>query len=103
MANDFSRLSIAEIEQVIEDAQAALEKKRKEMKSDVLQQMRKLASSIGVSIEVVGNSNSRSKSKLPPKYRNPTNKAQTWTGRGPKPKWFKDALAKGKKPEDLLV
>lgn len=28
---------------------------------------------------------------------------KSWTGMGPKPKWFKDALAGGKKPEDLLA
>jgi DNA-binding protein H-NS len=27
----------------------------------------------------------------------------TWTGRGPKPGWFKDLLAVGKTPEDLLI
>lgn len=27
----------------------------------------------------------------------------TWSGMGPKPKWFKDALAQGKTPADLIV
>lgn len=27
----------------------------------------------------------------------------TWTGRGKRPNWFKDALASGKLPQDLLV
>ena len=27
----------------------------------------------------------------------------TWTGRGKRPNWFKDALAAGKKPEDLAA
>ncbi|MBU6258836.1 MAG: H-NS histone family protein [Burkholderiales bacterium] len=26
---------------------------------------------------------------------------RTWTGRGRQPQWFKDALAAGKKPEEL--
>ncbi|HET7867324.1 MAG TPA: H-NS histone family protein [Burkholderiaceae bacterium] len=26
-----------------------------------------------------------------------------WTGHGKRPNWFKDAIASGKKPEDLLV
>lgn len=102
MAIDFSGLSIDELEQAIEDAQSALEKKRREIKTDVMQKMRKLASSIGVSIEVVADS-SKAKSKLPPKYRNPADSSQTWTGRGPKPKWFKSAIASGKSPDSMLV
>ena len=27
----------------------------------------------------------------------------TWTGNGKRPNWFKDAIASGKTPEDLLV
>jgi len=27
----------------------------------------------------------------------------TWSGRGPRPNWFKDAVAQGKTPEDLRV
>ena len=38
-----------------------------------------------------------------PKYANPANKADTWSGRGRKPRWFSEALAKGKKPEDLAL
>lgn len=35
-------------------------------------------------------------SKLPIKYRNPANKAETWTGRGMKPKWLVAAMKKAK-------
>ena len=30
----------------------------------------------------------RGKSTLPPKYKNPLDPTQTWTGRGPAPKWL---------------
>ena len=38
-----------------------------------------------------------------PKYRNPANPAQTWAGRGKRPRWFADALSAGKKEKDLLI
>lgn len=41
--------------------------------------------------------------KLPPKYRNPKNKAQTWAGRGLQPRWLTDALKSGRKLEDFAV
>lgn len=41
--------------------------------------------------------------KVPPKYRNPDNPAQTWTGRGKQPLWFAAALNAGKTREDLQI
>jgi DNA-binding protein H-NS len=38
-----------------------------------------------------------------PKYRNPGNGDQTWSGRGKQPRWFADALAGGKSADDLLI
>jgi DNA-binding protein H-NS len=41
--------------------------------------------------------------KVAPKYRNPANPAETWSGRGKHPKWMTNAMAGGKKPEDFLI
>ena len=41
--------------------------------------------------------------KVPPKYRNPANPAETWTGRGKQPRWLAAQVAKGKKVEDFLI
>jgi DNA-binding protein H-NS len=38
-----------------------------------------------------------------PKYRNPADPAQTWSGRGRQPHWFKAALRKGKTERSLLI
>jgi len=38
-----------------------------------------------------------------PKYRNPGDHSQTWSGRGKRPRWFNAALAAGKKEKDLLI
>ena len=38
-----------------------------------------------------------------PKYRNPENPAETWAGRGLKPRWLAAAIKSGKKPEDFLI
>ena len=37
----------------------------------------------------------------PPKYSNGAGK--TWSGHGKRPGWFVEAIAAGKKPEDLLI
>lgn len=41
--------------------------------------------------------------KVAPKYRNPGNKAETWSGRGLPPRWMSLLLKKGKKREDFLI
>lgn len=41
--------------------------------------------------------------KVPPKYRNPANPQETWSGRGKPPRWMAAEIAKGKKPEDFLI
>lgn len=41
--------------------------------------------------------------KVPPKYRNPNNPAEVWTGRGVSPKWVRDLLAQGMTKEQLLI
>jgi DNA-binding protein H-NS len=38
-----------------------------------------------------------------PKYCNPENPAETWAGRGLKPRWLTAAIKGGKKPEDFLI
>lgn len=41
--------------------------------------------------------------KVAPKYRNPANPKETWTGRGKQPRWMAALTAKGKKVEDFLI
>lgn len=41
--------------------------------------------------------------KVPPKYRNPANTKETWSGRGKQPLWLADQVKKGKKLEDFLI
>jgi DNA-binding protein H-NS len=38
-----------------------------------------------------------------PKYRNPENSAETWAGRGLKPRWLVAAMKGGKKIEDFAI
>jgi DNA-binding protein H-NS len=38
-----------------------------------------------------------------PKYQNPSDTTQTWTGKGRQPNWFKELVAGGTDPETLLI
>ena len=41
--------------------------------------------------------------KVLPKYRNPKNPAETWSGRGKRPRWLTAQLRSGKKVNDFLI
>ena len=41
--------------------------------------------------------------KVYPKYRNPVDPSETWSGRGKQPRWWVSALKSGKSIEDLEI
>ena len=41
--------------------------------------------------------------KVAPKFRNPENLAETWAGRGLKPRWLSAAIKSGKKLDDFRI
>src|SRR5580704_562983 len=50
-----------------------------------------------------GSKVARGRGAVAPKYRNPENPAETWAGRGLKPRWLAAAIKSGKKSEDFLI
>ena len=43
------------------------------------------------------------RSEIAPKYRNPQNSSETWSGRGREPKWLQHHIAEGKSRENFLI
>lgn len=41
--------------------------------------------------------------KVAPKYRNPANPKETWTGRGKQPRWLATETGKGRKLDEFLI
>ena len=58
---------------------------------------------LGVADEDTAPPKRKSSRTVAPKYRNPENADEVWTGRGRKPKWVEVALAGGASLEDLLI
>ncbi|WP_254459178.1 H-NS family nucleoid-associated regulatory protein [Xanthomonas sacchari] len=119
MTIDLSGLSAKQLGALIKTAkkQQSIVAKRTPI-AKVRTQLARLAKSHGYSIEEVfggapaargrkagkpGPKPGRKLGKVPPKYRNPANAADTWTGRGKQPRWLADLVAKGKKVEDFLI
>ena len=105
MALNLNKMSIAELNKLISDAQAALAKKQV-----VAEKVRKLAQDNGLNISdlMTAEKQKKAKTKKPrgkvaPKYKNPANGSETWTGRGRQPRWVADALTDGKSLDDILI
>lgn len=125
MSIDLSRLSAKELSSLIRDAQ-----KRKTVVSKrqpitkVRAQLVKAAQKAGYTINELfgtgapaaaaaaakapraarGSKVAKSKgSKIAPKYRDPANPANTWTGRGKQPRWLAGYTNGGRKVEDFLI
>lgn len=94
---DFNKLSEAEIQALIDNAEKALKEKQSSKRKEVIAKIKELAASIGVSVEIIeGDKKSeRRTGKVAAKYRNPADGSQTWTGRGLAPKWMQELMASG--------
>jgi DNA-binding protein H-NS len=108
MSQNLAELSLEELAKVIESAQKALEARRLNERKNVIAEIHKLAASIGVTATISGGAvRKRGESlrgvKVAPKYRNPNDASETWTGRGVKPKWLKALTDAGRKVEDFLI
>ena len=98
MSNELNALNEAELANLIANAQRALKEKQSSKRREVIAQIRDLAASIGCTVEINEGdrpASGRRGSKVAPKYRNPHNHDQTWTGRGMKPRWLQGLVDQG--------
>lgn len=106
MDTEMHHLSEEELANVIANAQRALKSKQHGKRREVISKIKELASSIGVSVEIIDEDKPASSlrgAKVPPKYRNPDNHEETWTGRGMKPRWMQAKIEQGRNPEEFLI
>lgn len=113
---NLSKLSTKELEALLKRIPAEIDKRAKQEKSQLLKEFAQIATKRGYSLkELVGKTappvkRTPTKSKkagtrkpVAVKYRHPQDAKLTWTGRGRKPHWVTEWLAKGKTMESLAV
>ena len=101
---DLNALSLKELKDLQSQVAKAIAGYEDRRKKELLAELDEIAKARGFSLaELTGATVGRKRSPSVVKYANPANKADTWSGRGRKPRWFSEALAKGKKPEDLAI
>ncbi|MCJ8333704.1 MAG: H-NS histone family protein [Epibacterium sp.] len=99
MSVDLSQMTRKELLQLQEDVAVALKEAEQRELSEAMKAVEQAAAQYGYSLdEVLGSSQktqTSKKSKAAPKYRNPDDHSETWTGRGRKPYWVHKALTDG--------
>lgn len=104
MSIDLNSLSLKELKDLQGQVNRAIANYEDRKKKQALAELEEKAREMGYSLaELTGGAVSRKRAPASAKFANPANPAETWSGRGRKPRWFADALAAGKKPEDLAV
>jgi DNA-binding protein H-NS len=107
MKVDLKNMTRKQLEKLGADVEKALDKLRKKDLRKVRQEMEKLAAAHGVSVaDVMGSkapAKKAPKTKSAPKFANPDDKSQTWTGKGRQPVWYKAAIEAGKTPDSMAI
>ncbi len=109
MAIDLDSLNPKQLNDLIAKAEQRKQNLQQEKSGKVRDKLIALAKAEGFTIEELfglrrgRKTRGKSKGIVKPKYRNPANPAETWSGRGKRPRWFNAALAAGKKEKDLLI
>ena len=101
---DISKLNHVQLDDLIrraKDRQIELARKKS---AELRERFTEMAKAEGLALEdVVGTAARKTRRPVPPKYRNPADPTQTWSGRGKRPRWFHAALDSGKTAEDMLI
>lgn len=118
---DLSALSLSELRELESEVQAAITEKEAAEKAAILAEFEQRAKSSGFSLADIFALPTRSmfrpkkdkaekveasgkgRGSVAPKYRNPENSLETWSGRGRQPVWVRDQIAGGKTLDDLAI
>lgn len=111
-ASNLETLSVVELTDLYERIRPLLAKRIEQEKRKLESTLAKLNNDVALRsvpkrrLLSANGSHPKSRRKYPPvlpKYRNPTDRSETWAGRGKQPRWLVSQLRAGKKIEDFLI
>jgi DNA-binding protein H-NS len=95
-------LSVDKLTALREQVDAAIGSKVSEERRSMQEQLSRLDRLMGSGSRAKG-AGRGVRGAVPPKYRNPENPAETWAGRGLKPRWLAAAMKSGGKLDDFVI
>ena len=103
---DINSMDLKQLKELKKDIEKAISSFEARRLANARRELEAKAAELGVSLsEVLGTKPAKgTKAVVAPKYRNPKNPSETWSGRGRKPRWLTVALTSvGAKLEDFLI
>jgi DNA-binding protein H-NS len=97
--DSMSKEELLALKKNVDKALASFDKRQREA---ALAAAQKAAQEHGFSLDEILGKKSAGKTSVP-KYRNPADPTQTWTGRGRQPAWYKAAVEAGTDPASLEI
>ena len=98
------KMSFAELSELRSQVDRLIVERQSSERSALRQQMADLARDHGLSLDEVLGKGRKGKGSVAPKYRDPKNPENTWTGRGRMPRWMVAATKSSKaKKDDFLI
>ena len=102
MSINLDAMSRDELLSLKADVEKALKTLDGRRKAEALRAVQDAAREHGFSLNELTDAKGPAK-KAAPKYANPSDPSQTWSGRGRQPIWFREAIAAGVDPESLSI
>jgi DNA-binding protein H-NS len=96
-------MSVTKLQDLKAKIDVAINAKVSERRRELEAQLSKLSGFGGRGATVTKFGRGARAGPVAPKYRNPENPAETWAGRGLKPRWLAAAIKSGKKLEDFAI
>ncbi|GAB2850506.1 H-NS histone family protein [Pseudoduganella ginsengisoli] len=102
---DLSNMSTAQLRQLQEQLKKELTQRETQERAQAIEKILAIAKSVGATVEelVAGAKLKAPGAEVAPRYRNPADAGQQWTGRGRQPKWVKDWVEAGNDIEGLRI
>lgn len=97
-------LSLKELKDLRNQVEKAIQTFEDRKKAAALAELEEAAKKLGFSLsELTAAGGAKKRKSVAPKYANPANASETWTGRGRRPRWVEQALASGKSLDSLAI
>lgn len=109
MANDLGKMTRKQLEKLQKDVEKALKSLEMRDRREAKKAAEAAVAKFGFKLNELTSAGSAVKSKTgtrtisPPKYANPADPEQTWTGKGRQPNWYRAEIERGTAPEAMEI
>jgi DNA-binding protein H-NS len=103
-SNSYDKMSYSELTNLESEIARLKTEKQSAERTALKEKLTAIARDAGFDIQELFGKARKGKGSVAPKYRDPKNPENTWTGRGRPPRWLAAAMkTKGVKKEDFLI